>query len=302
MDWPYFPIIIILDWSWALIHAVLIKWNNTDIYEYLKVSCKYVIGKNVFPKNLMKIQNCAVHFLHRVSMKFDEIEPDFILDCLAFMIQCQKLEDLYSLFQNMMTVLLAPFETLTTKAWEDLYESKCKRYTELIECNEEKKDGTQNDKEDDDKKEYFLEEIYTKVIYKSSPFYALYSRELNKLKEKLNKYSSESENEKNSYQSEQLAEYIVDHYMPFVTMWSGLLLNESHKNVAHLHNQHIEAHFHQIKKIVLNGKEDQPTGLVVRQFKKYSEALTKTIRFGLKDIRRSRKETEFAQTKDDIIP
>ena len=82
--WPYFDIVIV-DWSWALIHAIMKEWNDTDIYIYLRRTCNYVLYGKAYPEKWIIVHNCAVDFLKRVSDKIDEVHnsfqgKDFVMD------------------------------------------------------------------------------------------------------------------------------------------------------------------------------------------------------------------------------
>ena len=88
--------------------------------------------------------------------------------------------------------------------------------------------------------------------------------------------------------------------MPFATMWTAILISNKHPDISHLHNQHVEAHFHVTKHTVLDGKEDLPIGRVVRRLQHYSRSLTKQIRFGVMKKKGSTPKPECPRTETNI--
>lgn len=52
-------------------------------------------------------------------------------------------------------------------------------------------------------------------------------------------------------QSLEIAHCIVEHYMPYATMWARLLIKEAEPEMEHVYNQNTEAHFHTVKHTVL---------------------------------------------------
>lgn len=95
----------------------MMAWNDTDIYEYLKVSCECVFNKYSFPKKWTKAQYCSVHYIKSLSDKIDDKDlsyegKNFILDCIAFMIQCECIEVLDFVFKRMKLKFLTLYSQL----------------------------------------------------------------------------------------------------------------------------------------------------------------------------------------------
>ena len=113
------------------------------------------------------------------------------------------------------------------------------------------------------------------IIYKDSLFHPRYLGRLNNIISESAK--SEINAPTNKLQSLLTAHYVVDHYMPYATMWSTILISEDHPNIGRMHNQHAEAHFHTVKEMVLENHNDMSVGRVVKRLKHYSTSLRKSL-------------------------
>ena len=135
VSWPHFKIVIV-DWSWALIHSILIEWNATDIYTYIRRTCRYALYGEALPEKWTIIYNCSVHLLKRCSDKFYEFDKTFaakgfVMDCIAFMVQCKNLDELDSIFEKMVTVLVTSYENRTSEVRDELKNLRLKGFEEL---------------------------------------------------------------------------------------------------------------------------------------------------------------------------
>ena len=243
LSWPYFEIVIV-DWRWALIHSILIEWNQTNIHDYVRKTCNCALYDEACPEEWTILYNCAAHFLKRVSDKIDDMDKsfagkDFVMDCMAFMVQSKNLKELDAIFERMMTVLFAPFEKETSNVRNQLYEIRLKGFKTLVSEEDE------NEPKNKVKEEWETSERNENVIYRNSPFYRRYLERLNNLKSQL--IPSEEHVATNNFQSLEIAEYIVDHYMPYATIWTSIIISKRQPEISHLHNQHVEAHFHTTK-------------------------------------------------------
>ena len=146
VSWPYFEIVIV-DWSWVIIHSILIEWKDTNIYEYFKLTCNYVTHGTPYPEKWTIVHHSAVHFLKRVSNKIDVdksfVGKDFVMDCMAFMVRAQNLEELDAIFDRMMTVLVTPLEHEASNAREELSKMCFEGFEEFIAKTD--KSAGQND-------------------------------------------------------------------------------------------------------------------------------------------------------------
>ena len=263
VSWPYFDIVI-TDWSWAFMYAIIIEWNNTNIHDYIRRTCRYVTHGEPYPEKWIIVHSCAVHFLKRVSDKIDDLHKsfagkDFVMDCTALMIQCKNLKELDAVFERMMTVLVTPCEHEARNAREELDEMRLKEFGAFTSEKDEgvRQNGTEKLKSKEKNED---------TIYKDSPFHSRYSEKLKKINDEV---VVSDDAPTNQFQCVPYAEYAVDQHMPFAPMWSAILISKNHPEIGRLHNQHNEAHFHVVKETVLENKKDMPIGRVVKRLKHY---------------------------------
>ena len=211
---------------------------------------------------------------------------DFVMDGMVFMIQNDNLEELDAIFDKMLSVLVAPFELEAIIARNELHELRVKGFEKLI--SEENENDTENEP-----KKFEGRKRKEDSINKESSFYSRFLEKLNILKIQLN--PSENHVPKNNLHSLIVAQYIVDHYMPFATMWTEILISKDRPEISHFHNKHVEAHFHTVKDTVLDKNEILSIGRVIRRLKGYSTNLTKSIRFAVVKKKGSKPKTEFPQ-------
>lgn len=309
--WPYFPIVI-MDWSWVFIHSFVREWNSTNVHEYLRKCYECVINQDVFPKEWSIILTCVVHFLKRVYDRLNEKEPEFIglsliMDCMAFMVQCKTIKELDSVFRKMITILIFNYENEAEKARKELCQMRFEGFDKLSnpEKEEVKLENEEDEKEENERQKLqdkYLKEKNDKMpIYKNSPFHGHYTNILEEIKTEFEISSINEEGRKNKHQSLKLAIYIVDHFMPFVPIWSAIILSTKNSDISHVHNQHIEAHFHTVKYTLLRRKKDMPLGRFVRELKNYSRSLTTSIRSGINYKGSKTAKPEFSN-QESLIP
>ena len=205
---------------------------QTNIHDYLRKTGNCVLFDKAFPEEWTILYNCAVHFLKRVSDKIDDMDKsfagkDFVMDCMAFMVQSKNVKELDAIFERMMTVLLAPFEKETSNVRNQLYEMRLKGFKKLVSEEDE------NEPKNKVKEEWETSERNENVIYRNSPFYRRYLERLNNLKSQL--IPSEEHVATNIFQSLEIAEYIVDHYMPYATIWTSIIISKRQPEISRLH-------------------------------------------------------------------
>lgn len=82
--WPFADAIVV-DWSWALINAVLMQWNFTGIKNHLDFCFEYAESGAVTEEDFTILLTCWAHIQRRVSEevrrqfpKNDEIKQYFL--------------------------------------------------------------------------------------------------------------------------------------------------------------------------------------------------------------------------------
>lgn len=62
--WPLFSVIVV-DWSWALINALMSEWIMITLSIYLENVYSVLSKKESLPSNLIIVHNCCAHFQKR---------------------------------------------------------------------------------------------------------------------------------------------------------------------------------------------------------------------------------------------
>lgn len=114
--WPLFSVVVV-DWSWALINAIMNEWNKTTLSEYLEDVYIALNKKENLRSNLIVVHNCCAHFQKRVSSTIHKKFPKYlkikslILECMGILIHCDTLNDLDYCYEQFMTLLLTSCST-----------------------------------------------------------------------------------------------------------------------------------------------------------------------------------------------
>lgn len=114
--WPLFSVVVV-DWNWALINAIMNKWNKTTLSEYLEDVYIALNKKENLRSNLIVVHNCCAHFQKRISSTIHKKFPKYlkikslILECMGILIHCNTLNDLDYYYEQFMILLLTSCST-----------------------------------------------------------------------------------------------------------------------------------------------------------------------------------------------
>lgn len=264
ISWPLFRVVVV-DWSWALINSVMIEWNGMTVTNYLKQAYTY-LTKETYPSfDFIVVHSCCAHFQKRVSTnmhkKFTKNlhAKNLILECVGLMIHCRTIDALDQVFERFMTVLL------TTDR-----EEAQRNVVLLHDLHHLIKDAETPSKivGDDDPVEAVSGDGLEGRVYADSPFFHRYYAKL--LSVKGDVIDTENDNE---YFAPEVADYVTQSLMPFVPMWSALLLKHVVPDRARLSNANVECYFNLVKRDVLEGKVNLKIGRFIDKVKNYKSFL-----------------------------
>ena len=71
------PIMIEIDFSWALLIVVNKAFNNCEVVDYLNRSYTYIRKNNLFPKGRTIIHLCEAHIIHAASRRLNKVGRPF---------------------------------------------------------------------------------------------------------------------------------------------------------------------------------------------------------------------------------
>ena len=108
------PSVVVTDFSWTMIQAVLHAINHQDIVMFLRLSWKVLTGEIAWPVTLTKIHMCCAHFLHMISSNLKRVcgnKPlrQFVLFSVflftAVLVNCKSLDEASVIFKDLHDVL-----------------------------------------------------------------------------------------------------------------------------------------------------------------------------------------------------
>lgn len=109
VTWPLFSVVVV-DWSWALMNAIMNEWNKMTVSQYLEKVYIILSKKENIRSNLIVVHSCCAHFQKRISSsisnKFAKYvqNKSLILECMGILIHCNTLEDLDFCYEKFMTM------------------------------------------------------------------------------------------------------------------------------------------------------------------------------------------------------
>ena len=250
LKWPLFKVIVI-DWSWATIHAVIREWMDTNITDYLQKMYDFLDHSKNLTSDFILIYYCCAHNQNRISKALKRNFPHYtkgkslILDCTAIMIECTSMNELDKVFEDTMTILLTKSAETATAAISRLHGYR----------NETPVENEGDDESEFDEFIAYPNEKKYNTIYQQSDFYKRYleiKARIQKLLDDIEKGRTENDNE---YYSPEIAEYILKTYMAYAPMWTAIILNRLFPNIFRLSNATIEGYFNIIKHVLLKSKK-----------------------------------------------
>lgn len=284
--------VIVVDWSWALMNSLMNELNKMTVSEYLDEVYLTISKKDNLRPDLIVVHSCCAHFQKRVSctihkqfFKYLKIK-NLILECMGTLIHCDSLDDLDFIYEQFMTILLTFSSETAKKCIININEhiAKCKYNDNDNNDNNDHNDFNNNADEFGNKNDKIEGRIFL-----DSPFFKRYSSKLHELRKNINENAGDDA-ENNEYYAPEIADYITNHYMPFVPMWSALLLKLVASNEVRLSNANVEGYFNIIKHQVLNNEINLKVGRFVRKMKNYTRQICAEIKLNI-PLKRRRKRT-----------
>ncbi|KAK5649972.1 hypothetical protein RI129_001001 [Pyrocoelia pectoralis] len=236
--------------NWASINSIINSFNQMSVSNYLNLVYNYLIENNMTSMNgVVRINICCAHFMHIIvrrvkSMNVGKKVGAVILDGVGQLVMCSSMNEIRDCFIQLMIVLLYPYETI------DVH----KAITKLANGNYENiVSGTYSVGDDAE-----LEDVNTCQNLNSQEqlFFTYFKNIYNKVQ--LHAQNSEHrKNPSNTFYLPTFATILLEKYMPYVALWSGLLLEPGIKRHS---NAVVENWFKQVKHYVTENKGKDKIG------------------------------------------
>ena len=209
------PYQIVIDYSWALLHACLLGFNGETIHTYLTRSWSRVTSSDYqSTQSKTTIHMCSSHLLHSIARKMSELTKDkglkqFILFCVAGMQRCTQLKSLERIFSNLCIVLLSKTQNGQFRDARNFL-----RTVIIGEYNEQDYDldlDTSESEVDD-----FSLHVSTDAL-KGNPFFRYFEN----IKKDLQ--MNDETGEPNKYYMPSAVNFLLQRYLAIVPLWTCLL-------------------------------------------------------------------------------
>lgn len=268
--WPLF-FAVVVDFSFALLNAVSIFWNNVTLLDYLNIVYHNLVNnKQPLPGNLIRISICCCHFFKMVCNDINACFREITLRenfkyKFAVLFDMKNIKDIFEWLKNIYILLGNEWVTplvLKAKLFLDNSLLPVKADT-LSSLNESPKPLTKD-------KAY--------AIYKKSMFFQKFCEIVSSV------VTEDTTIEKihNECYSPKFREIVLKKYIPFIPLWTGVLLNGRESNAP------VERYFGIIKNIVLDRGKNQKCSRVVRKIREYTLGVCKENVFDIQSKRCTR--------------
>ncbi|KAH0535064.1 hypothetical protein KQX54_012817 [Cotesia glomerata] len=115
----------------------------------------------------------------------------------------------------------------------------------------------------------------TNAVFSTSPFYVHFAGIVSKRQNDLSIENSNVEEINNKYYSTEFLQYLLEVFMPYASLWSGITLELVDKTISRVSNAYVESHNRIYEEKILKGRKDITIGEAIRLLKGYNECLVK---------------------------
>jgi hypothetical protein len=235
--WPIFKVVV-TDHSWVMIRSIIESFNaNMNLAIYLRILHDH-LTKGTSIDNMTLIFICCAHFMKIIVNKIKEKvtphnnEPDFkvlVKKCFALMIDCTDFLELQVIFRKFAFILCSP--TLSTNVIEELNLISRQDFKSNVVAQVLKEEHCTNDTGNDFESmfEQNFCESNKKPMYEQSPFYQIFKNILEEVQNEIGQEVSGS-TAANPYHATDFAGFITKHYMPYVVLWTAIIIGKRYSN------------------------------------------------------------------------
>lgn len=275
---------VVTDWCHAAMNALLKELNLMNMLGYLKTTHHFLKTKGAtLPKDFVSIQSCISHFQHRIARKIKQNFPSLLphkalmLNFTGLLIRCTKLDQLNKVFRLICIVLCTTDVHTSAKAIDELkamYESMSMKENEDYSAQElrEKKEEQEQENQPEERKE--KRTVEEKAMYTKSPYYVDGYDILSGVQKTV---PIDENNKTNELYNPGYADYILEKYITYAPVWSGIILSVLHKGLKTESNANIEGYNGQLKGPVLNNNGHNPVGNFCEIMRRHKEVLCNRI-------------------------
>lgn len=240
-QWPPFKTVV-TDCSWAMINAVILAFNNTNVEQYIEELYEIAYGNGIKPRFVV-LKLCAVHFFKKICEKLKEHYQkkkirDFLKSVTVKLINSESFSEFHFYAINLLRLLDTKYlDGTTLKAYRNV---RCKD-PDLVDLPEK----------------IFSDSWKGKTLYSRSKFYLHFCEKLVSSNEFIAK--------KNTLHSPEFADYLRKIWLPYCPMWSSFISGRVTNNL-------VETYFKHIKIDLFRNDLRNKAGRVVRTINDFTQA------------------------------
>lgn len=272
--WPIFKVVV-TDWSWVLMHYVVNDTNGMNFEEYLHMCFEAISRNKPIPSSYVILHSCCSHFAKTVKTHFENEKHStvrkvtFAITCIKLMIVSREIAEIVRVFKVLMKGLTSPHSADVIRVEEELKNLSTPGID--VEWNEETEIGGNRHyfEERDANYKLFSEEPF----FEKSKFYELFRMILDGIE-----VSHPEENVDSPLFWPEMKDYVMEKLMPYVCIWTGILIAKVEGLPNRLSNAPIETYFHQTKLDTLDSQTRFKLGLFLEERQNFMESTVSMIK------------------------
>lgn len=280
--WPLFSVVVV-DFSYAFIHAVMLAWNEMSLDNYLAL-CFAFYQNEISPSNMRQmvhVQICCAHIIGIVKRfcgqsKLSGPRKWFIMEVTALLIQCQTVS-------KAMLVISQSLYILQSKCYDENARARLQGLKEMFSDIDVELRAEVEKPEIEAEDAIRVTEKLQKGLKKNSPFGKM-GLKVNKvvkweIRMKKKEAAGSKQNE-NPYYCPRFAQRLLTLYIPLLPLWTGVMLSVSlPKHVTRLSNANVESWFNKVKTHIFEGKRNMRPGIFVQRMKEEILVMMKDLTY-----------------------
>ncbi len=228
--------LVVIDYSFASIHAVLDSLNRMEIIEYANHILLVSSGKAVYDATKSYLVSCVAHTMKRFTKTLKKIIKSedfhqFMSLCFSLLLNCTTLDALQTYFEHICVVFRSRYKNksfcLSFKFLQSALEQRPNSEKESL--NKILRSCMENDEDKEDEVNIIEElevetEVNSKTIKSRSPFTKIFFDISSKVVQ-LDATQNNQQEESNPYFSNAFVDFLIDTYMPYCFIWASLAMD-----------------------------------------------------------------------------
>lgn len=273
-----FPLIYVVDWTWAYIQAILFIFNNMTVFDYINYTFNILYNAKEPAKDTVSVFICCTHFINIISRQIKKKIPNgisiknFLLDLFCLILNCDTLNQVQDLFKVYIIICTNKYKT------EDVVQA----YSQFIELMRfiYSHDTLLDTPTKTDKFDHKADKVNHKKFknYKTHYSKSLFYQEFFRLYENIQRTIQNEPTglTENIFYCPDFVLFTIQRYFAYIPLWSTCF--SKYLNIeGRMSNSNAELWFSHVKNIYLEKKKYLRIGRFVSLLKHKTELLVSSI-------------------------